>query len=41
MQIQFKKTIINSFQKDKKGPRFPRQIAPTRKWTHSSCLAYL
>jgi hypothetical protein len=22
MQIQFKKTIINSFQKDKKGPRF-------------------
>ena len=32
-------SIINSFQKDKKGPRFPRQIAPTRKWTHSSCIS--
>ena len=39
MQIQFKKTIINSFQKDKKGPRFPRHLAPTRKWTHSSCIS--
>ena len=39
MQIQFKKTIINSIQKDKKGPRFPRHIAPTRKWAHSSCIS--
>ena len=30
MQVQFKKTIINSIQKDKKGPRFPRHIAPAR-----------
>ena len=28
MQIQFKKTIINSFQKDKKGPRGPYRARP-------------
>ena len=39
MQIQFKKTIINSIQKDKKGPRFLRRIASTRKWAHSSCIS--
>ena len=32
-------STLNSIQKDKKGPRFPRQIAPTRKWTHSSCIS--
>ena len=31
MQMQFKKTIINSIQKNKKGPRFLRRIASTRK----------
>jgi len=39
MQIQFKKTIINSIQKDKKGPRFLRRIASTRKWARSSCIS--
>ena len=32
-------STLNSIQKDKKGPRFPRQITPTRKWTHSSCIS--
>ena len=27
-------------QKDKKGPRFPRHIAPTRKWARSSCISF-
>ena len=26
-------------QKDKKGPRFLRRIASTRKWAHSSCIS--
>ena len=40
MQIQFKKTIINSIQKDKKGPRFHRRMASTRKWARSSCISF-
>ena len=32
-------STLNSIQKDKKGPRFPRHIAPTRKWARSSCIS--
>ena len=33
-------STLNSIQKDKKGPRFPRHIAPTRKWARSSCISF-